>query len=82
MFLHLGSDKLIPVREIIALFDLTEENRRLNRDLLKLAQQEGFMVELTNEPVSCVVTDKAVYLSPVSCGTLKARQNGCRGCKH
>ena len=29
------------------------------------------MIELTDEPVSCVITDKTIYLSPVSCGTLK-----------
>lgn len=73
MFLHLGNDKLVPLREVIALFDLTETNVSLNADFLKLAQQEGFVVKLTDEPVSCVITDKHIYLSPVSCGTLKAR---------
>ncbi|HHT74104.1 MAG TPA: DUF370 domain-containing protein [Firmicutes bacterium] len=73
MFLHLGNDKLVPLREVIALFDLTETNAALNNDFLQMAKEAGFMIELTDEPVSCVITDKTIYLSPVSCGTLKAR---------
>jgi len=73
MFLHLGDDKLIPLRDVIAIFDLTEENTALNNEFLQAAQKKGLVVKLTNEPVSCVITDKTVYLSQVSSGTLKAR---------
>ena len=44
-----------------------------------MAKEAGFMIELTDEPVSCVITDKTIYLSPVSCGTLKARRKSVRG---
>lgn len=73
MFLHLGNEKMVPLRDIIAIINLTDTDLELNREFLQTAQDEGFVVELTSEPVSCVITEKTVYLSPISSDTLKKR---------
>ncbi|NLM39322.1 MAG: DUF370 domain-containing protein [Firmicutes bacterium] len=72
MFLHIGSEKMISFREIIAIINL-RNGGELNQGFLKTAHEEGFVVRLTNEPVSCVITEKTVYLSPISSATLQKR---------
>ncbi len=72
MFLHMGNDVVVPLREVISVISL-EEPSDLNREFLKTAEEEGFVVQLTAEPVSIVVCTKKIYLSPISAKTLYKR---------
>ncbi|NLL42471.1 MAG: DUF370 domain-containing protein [Firmicutes bacterium] len=72
MFLHMGNDVVVPLREVISVISL-EEPSELNREFLKTAEEEGFVVQLTEEPVSLVVCSKKIYLSAISAKTLYKR---------
>lgn len=73
MFLHLGQDVVVPVSEIIGIIDLEKDNSPLNREFLKTAEEEGFVIQLSEEPISCVISAKNIYLSPISVRTLNKR---------
>lgn len=73
MFLHIGSDVVVPLREVVGIIDLTEEPSQLNREFLRTAEEEGFVVQLSETPVSIVICTKTIYLSPISAKTLYKR---------
>lgn len=79
MFLHLGGDAVVPTREIIAILDIKlavqrKDTRKDTGDFLKVAEEEGFLVDISDSsPKSFVITTKHVYLSPISPATLKKR---------
>ena len=73
MFLHVGKNIVIPLSEMIGVIELREDSSQLNREFLKTAEDEGFVVQLCSEPVSIVLCSKHVYLSPISAKTLSKR---------
>jgi hypothetical protein len=75
MFLHMGNDVVVPLSEVIGVVDLTEKPSRLNQEFLKTAEDEGFVIQLSDTPVSIVICVKNVYLSPISAKTLYKRAN-------
>jgi extracellular matrix regulatory protein B len=74
MFVHLGGDTLINSKRIVAIIN-TENALGANstKEFLKTAQEEGFVQKLNDDFASIVITDKTVYLSPISSQTLKKR---------
>lgn len=73
MFLHIGGDVVIPVREIIGIIKLNKNQSPLNNEFLKTAEEEGFVIQLEKKPISCIITSEYVYLSPISVQTLNKR---------
>jgi hypothetical protein len=77
MFLHLGGDSSTKLTNIIAI--INSENAlgaSANREFLKTAEEEGFIQGIDQNNVkSIIITDKKVYLSPISSHTLKKRAN-------
>ena len=79
MFLHLGGDCTIFIRDIIAIFDLEKTTiTKTTREFLKICEEEGFVENISTDiPKSFVVTEKGsksvVYLSPISVQTLGKR---------
>jgi hypothetical protein len=73
MFLHMGNDVVIPLSNVIGVIALTDEPSQLNREFLKTAEEEGFVIQLSDKPVSIVICAKNVYLSPISAKTLYRR---------
>ncbi len=74
MFLHLGGDVVIPIRNIVAIMDLeAKDNSESTTEFLSVADDEGFVVHLSESPNSFVVTSDKVYLSPISALTLRKR---------
>jgi hypothetical protein len=55
MFLHMGNDVVVPLSEVIGVVDLTEKPSRLNQEFLKTAEDEGFVIQLSDTPVSIVL---------------------------
>lgn len=73
MYIHLGGDKVIRSRELIAIFDISNEAKLpksflVDANLEKLAEKIG-----DEEPKSLVVTESRLYYSPISSSTLKRR---------
>ena len=74
MFLHLGGDFSIAVRDIISIHDYAGFSMAINQLFIKNLRQPGQVVDLSaGKPKSVVVTSRAVYLSAISSLTLKRR---------
>jgi len=79
MFLHLGNNEVIPVKDIVAIMDL-EKTTTTNtaREFLKFCAENDMIKTIGNEmPKSFIVTvrdgKQTVFLSPISTSTLTKR---------
>ena len=79
MFLHLGGDTVIAHKDIIAIFDLDITSiSKITREFLHVAEDEGFVVNVSNDlPKSYVLAEindeSRVFVSPISAATLLKR---------
>lgn len=75
MYLSLGDAAVVAFSSVLGVFDLDNATySKRTRDFLERAEAEGRLVTLGQRlPVSLVVTDRAVYLSPISAQTLNRR---------
>ncbi len=79
MFIHLGGDVVIPLKDIISIMNLeTSTYSKKTKEFLKIAKDEGFLKRITDKkPKSFVFTIKdnqtIIYLSPISSVTLNKR---------
>ncbi|NMM62027.1 DUF370 domain-containing protein [Clostridium sp. P21] len=79
MFLHLGENIVVPIKDIIGIFDV--ENSMYSSDtiqFLRMAEEDGFVQRITNDkPKSFIIAEvdkkSKVYLSPISSSTLTKR---------
>lgn len=79
MFLHLGENVVVPIKDIIGIFDL--QNTMYSSDtiqFLRLAEEDGFVERITDErPKSFIIAEvdnkSKIYLSPISSTTLTKR---------
>jgi hypothetical protein len=77
MFIHLGSNTVVDSKEIIGIFNLTKTHV-LYKKLWNKEQKDIEIKDLSKngENVSCVLTEKVLYLSPISVATLRKRASG------
>lgn len=75
MYLHLGSDCMVRNSEIIAIFNLRHAQSSVYKDYVRSCGVKYRVVDVcqSEDYASCVLTDSAVYLSPISSLTLKKR---------
>ena len=79
MYLHLGHDTVIKLRDIIGIFDLDKSTiSKQTRDFLSRAEQNGQVINVTSElPKSFVLCSRdnkyVVYISQISTTTLLKR---------
>ncbi|MEG1257102.1 extracellular matrix/biofilm biosynthesis regulator RemA family protein [Clostridium sp.] len=81
MFLHLGESVVVPIKDIIGIFDV--ESTMYSSDtsqFLRLAEEDGFVERITNDkPKSFIIAEvnkkSKIYLSPISSSTLCKRTN-------
>ena len=81
MFLHLGENVVVPIKDIIGIFDL--QNTMYSSDTIqffRLAEEDGFVERITDErPKSFIIAEvdnmSKIYLSPISSTTLPKRTN-------
>ena len=74
MFLHLGADTVIPLRSIIAIFDLKITGSAITDQYMKNIKAKNKVIDISNNNVkSFIVTDQNIYLSAISSQTLKKR---------
>ncbi|KAF1085903.1 hypothetical protein SPSYN_00638 [Sporotomaculum syntrophicum] len=75
MFLHLGRDVIVPKKDIVAILDIRSQSSAITREFLDMALEEDFIVNISEpgKEKTYVITDNKIYLSPISCPTLKKR---------
>lgn len=79
MFIHLGGDIVMSLKDIICIMDIDTCNKSITtKDFLKIADDEGFIRKISDdEPKSFVLSEKdnktIIYLSPISSVTLYKR---------
>ena len=79
MFLHLGENVVVPIKDVIGIFDI--ETSMYSSDtisFLRMAEEDGFVERITEEqPKSFVIAEvdkmSKIYLSPISSSTLTKR---------
>ena len=77
MFLHLGGDAVLPVRDILAMFDLRHRRAGSARDLVARESARGRVTAIGEGPAkTAVLTEGGVFLSPISAATLVRRADG------
>ncbi|MBR6728739.1 MAG: DUF370 domain-containing protein [Clostridia bacterium] len=84
MFLHLGSDVVVNMADVIAILDLdVTSTSKITREFLRVAEDEGFVVNVSEDlPKSFVITEidkkSRVFVSPISTATLlkRAKESG------
>ena len=74
MFLHLGDDMVVPLRDVIAITDLKSGKSGINKEFLNKMQAEKRVIDISEENAkSFIITNKLVYLSAISSLTLHKR---------
>jgi len=79
MFLHIGGDIVIPIKNIIAILDIESTTiSKDTKDFLTIAEEEGFIESISEDlPKSFIITEtdkkSKIYLSPISSITLQKR---------
>jgi hypothetical protein len=79
MYLHLGGDLAILVKDVIAIIDVNLIKRsKITEEFFKMAEEEGFVVNnFKEEPKSIIIAEinkkSKVFLSPISSVTLNKR---------
>ena len=79
MFLHLGENVVVPIKDVIGIFDL--QSTMYSSDtiqFLRMAEEDGFVERITDEkPKSFVIAEvnkkSKINLSPISSSTLTKR---------
>ena len=79
MFLHLGENVVVPIKDIIGIFDV--ETSMYSSDtiqFLRMAEEDGFVQRITKDkPKSFIIAEvdkkSKIYLSPISSATLTKR---------
>lgn len=79
MFLHLGEDVVVRVKDIIAIMDMENTTiSKITKEFLTVAEEEGFIISISEElPKSFIITEidkkSKIYISPISSVTLLKR---------
>lgn len=79
MFLHLGENVVVPIKDVIGIFDIQSAMDSSDTiQFLRMADEDGFVERITDEkPKSFVIAEvdkmSRVYLSPISSVTLTKR---------
>ncbi|HUW66008.1 MAG TPA: DUF370 domain-containing protein [Spirochaetia bacterium] len=78
MFLHVGGDVMVAKKDIIAVISAETRRSAITREFFDVARDEGFLVHIAREgkEKSYVLTGREIYISPISCSTLKKRCTG------
>ncbi len=79
MFIHLGGDIVISLKDVISIMDMESSNiSNTTKEFLSIAEEEGFIKKISkDQPKTFILTEKdnktIIYLSPISSVTLYKR---------
>ncbi len=77
MFLHIGEEHMVPVKDIVLISDCESTMfSEITNEFLNISEEEGFIVDYSSgNPRSFVLTGETIYLSMISSTTLAKRIN-------
>ena len=77
MFLHVGADVVVSLKKVIAILDLRTATAAVaTREFVELCRNDKVVLDISGgEPKSLVLTEREIYLSPISSLTLKKRSD-------
>ncbi len=75
MFLHIGGAQIVFNRELIGIFKLNTSDAEVNEGFVAAAGVQPIEIKGSGRPKSFVLTDRNIYLSPISPLTLSRRKN-------
>lgn len=76
MFVHIGSSQIVFSNEVIGIFNLNNEESEINNEFLNTASNHPTSIlSCSDRYKSFIVTDRKVYISPISPLTLSKRRN-------
>lgn len=74
MFLHLGADTIIPLKEVISITEYKNGDSEINKEFIDLMIEERMIKDVSDGNQKCfIVTEKVVFVSAISAATLKKR---------
>ncbi|AKF93700.1 extracellular matrix/biofilm biosynthesis regulator RemA family protein [Brevibacillus laterosporus] len=75
MFLHVGGDTVVSMKEVISIIDhQTVKHSKISLTFMGDQKKEKRLIDQQSEEIkSYVITDRAIYCSPISSLTLKKR---------
>lgn len=74
MFLHLGANTVIPLKNVISISDIKSVKAGIDNEFLKTVIKANKVIDVSEgNPKSFVVTDDITYFSAISSMTLKKR---------
>ncbi|KAE9630261.1 MAG: extracellular matrix regulatory protein [Epulopiscium sp.] len=79
MFLHIGADVEIRLKDLVGIFDMKSmEDSKITTEFLKVAREEGFVCVVSKDDIKTIIITEekgrnVVYLSPISSATLQKR---------
>ncbi|MDO4563800.1 MAG: DUF370 domain-containing protein [Clostridia bacterium] len=75
MYVHLGGEKIVNGKEIVAILDFEKTTTsKTTREFLKNAEKKGRVRNVSSDlPKSYVITKECVYISQISPATLLKR---------
>lgn len=75
MFLHIGGDTVVSIKEVIAIIDhQSVKTSKITKKFLEDERKKTIIVDTNHEETkSYVITQNAIYCSPISSLTLKRR---------
>lgn len=75
MFLHIGGAQIVFTRELIGIFKVNTTDEEVNAEFIAAAGAQPIEIKGSGRPKSFVLTDREIYLSPISSLTLSRRKN-------
>ena len=75
MYLHLGGDSIIPLASVVAIIDIEDDESKITKQFYEKSREQGDIEFIDDEEYakSMIVTDKKIFISPISAATLKKR---------
>lgn len=73
MYIYIGGDKVLRVKDIISIIDANDINIKKNSSYLRNLEMTFQIDRINNEFKSIILTKDKVYYSPISVGTLNKR---------
>lgn len=76
MYLHLGAETILPIRDIVAIINLASANlSEINKEFIQVAELERVLEKVSDseQNKTCVITGKKVYLTSISASTVAKR---------
>ena len=74
MFVHIGDNIVLPIKDVVGIFDVSVLEDKATKDFMQISEEEGFVKNTGDQRESSfILTGQNIYFSPISSMTLKKR---------